>query len=119
MFHKPIFGFKGSYVVTRLGAERRVSFDNGEEGSIAEDCFFAMLAMDTMNNGGEDEASLETKTTTATNRPRHTFDFIEGEMLEKSPFWFYEFFKQRERWMKGITMVVLSKRISWRTKGSE
>ena len=23
VFHKPIFGFKGSYVVTRLGAERR------------------------------------------------------------------------------------------------
>ena len=49
-------------------------------------------------------------------RRRHTFDFIEGEMLEKSPFWFYEFFKQRERWMKGITMVVLSERISWRSK---
>ena len=59
VFHKPIFGFKGSYVVTRLGAERRVSFDNGEEGSIAEDCFFAMLAMDTMNDGDDNS-----KTTT-------------------------------------------------------
>ena len=115
VFHKPIFGFKGSYVVTRLGAERRVSFDNGEEGSIAEDCFFAMLAMDSMSDGGR--ADDESKTTTTQKRRRHTFDFIEGEMLEKSPFWFYEFFKQRERWMKGITMVVLSERISWRTKG--
>ena len=26
VFHKPIFGFKGSYVVTRLGAERRYPF---------------------------------------------------------------------------------------------
>ena len=91
-----------------------VSFDNGEEGSIAEDCFFAMLAMDTMNDGGDDQAS---KAPAGQKRQRHSFDFIEGEMLEKSPFWFYEFFKQRERWMKGITMVVLSSRISWRTKG--
>ena len=31
----------------------------------------------------------------------HTFDFIEGEMLEKSPFTFKDFFKQRKRWMQG------------------
>jgi egghead protein (zeste-white 4 protein) len=46
VFHKPVFGFKGSYVVTRAGAEQSVGFDNGPEGSKAEDCFFAMLAMD-------------------------------------------------------------------------
>ncbi len=99
VFHKPMFGFKGSYVVTRLGAERAVSFDNGPEGSKAEDCFFALLAMD-----------QQTPT-------RFTFDFIDGEMHEKSPFTFSDFFKQRKRWMQGIYMVVASPRISWRTKG--
>ena len=73
-----------------------MSFDNGEEGSIAEDCFFAMLAMDNM---GEDP----------NGRKRNTFDFIEGEMLEKSPFWFYEFFKQRERWMKEGSLRLIKK----------
>jgi egghead protein (zeste-white 4 protein) len=57
---------KGSYVVTRAKAEKQVSFDNGLEGSTAEDAYFAIKAMD------------------------HgiTFDFIEGEMWEKSPFTF-------------------------------
>ncbi|TRY73453.1 hypothetical protein TCAL_07901 [Tigriopus californicus] len=94
-FHAPIFGWKGSYVVTKLGAERKITFDNGPEGSKAEDAFFAMLAMD---------AGL-------------TFDFIEGEMHEKSPFTFSDFFKQRKRWMQGIYMVVASPLITWATKG--
>jgi hypothetical protein len=31
-------------VVTRVSAEMDVSFDNGPEGSVAEDTFFAMKA---------------------------------------------------------------------------
>ncbi len=46
----------------------------------------------------------------------YTFDFIEGEMHEKSPFTFSDFFKQRKRWMQGIYMVVASPLISVRTK---
>ena len=34
LFHKPIFGMKGSYVVTKAGAEKTVSFDNGLAGSL-------------------------------------------------------------------------------------
>ena len=37
---------KGSYVVTKVGAEKTVSFDNGLNGSIAEDAYFAIKAMD-------------------------------------------------------------------------
>jgi egghead protein (zeste-white 4 protein) len=44
VFHKPLFGWKGSFVVTQLSAERNVTFDHGLEGSIAEDCFFSMIA---------------------------------------------------------------------------
>ena len=36
---------KGSYVVTRVAAEKKVSFDNGAAGSIAEDTYFAMKAV--------------------------------------------------------------------------
>uniref|UniRef100_A0A1I7WZ14 Glyco_trans_2-like domain-containing protein n=1 Tax=Heterorhabditis bacteriophora TaxID=37862 RepID=A0A1I7WZ14_HETBA len=57
LFHKPLFGWKGSFVVTQVSAERKVSYDHGLEGSIAEDCFFSMVAM----------------------KHGYTFDFIEGK----------------------------------------
>ena len=61
--------------MTQVGAERKVTFDNGPEGSKAEDCFFAMRALDM----------------------GYKFGFISGEMHEKSPFTFSDFFKQRKR----------------------
>ncbi|KAI1731818.1 glycosyl transferase family group 2 domain-containing protein [Ditylenchus destructor] len=94
VFHKPLFGWKGSFVVTQVGAERKVSFDHGMEGSIAEDCFFSMIAY----------------------RDGYTFDFIEGEMYEKSPFTFWDFLQQRKRWLQGIYMTVHSRYIPLRCK---
>ncbi|CAD7089879.1 unnamed protein product [Hermetia illucens] len=89
LFHKPLFSWKGSYVVTQSGAEKAVSFDNGLDGSVAEDCFFAMRAF---SQG-------------------YTFNFIEGEMYEKSPFTLLDFLQQRKRWLQGILLVVHSKLI--------
>ena len=83
-FHKALFLFKGSFVVCQAGVERRVTFDNGAEGSIAEDTYFAMSAM--------------TK--------GYSFDWIDGEMWEKSPFSVKDFLQQRKRWMQGIFLVV-------------
>lgn len=93
-FHRPLFGWKGSFVVTRASAERAVSFDHGMEGSIAEDCFFSMVAF----------------------RQGHSFDFIEGQMHEKSPFSYWDFLQQRKRWLQGIFLTVHSKHIPWRFK---
>lgn len=92
--NKPVFGWKGSYVVCKAGAERRVTFDWGPDGSKAEDCFFGIVALD----------------------QGYTFDFIEGEMLEKSPFTFQDFFKQRKRWMQGIYLVCRSPLIPLKSK---
>ncbi|XP_052867365.1 beta-1,4-mannosyltransferase egh-like [Anopheles cruzii] len=89
LFHKPLFGWKGSYVVAQLQAEKDVSFDNGIDGSLAEDCFFAMRAY----------------------ALGYTFDFIEGEMHEKSPFTLVDFLQQRKRWLQGILLVVRSPKI--------
>ncbi|XP_076750523.1 beta-1,4-mannosyltransferase egh [Xylocopa sonorina] len=89
MFHKPFFSMKGSYVVTQMGAERQVSFNNGVDGSIAEDCFFAMKAF----------------------TQGYTFNFVDGEMWEKSPFTLWDFIQQRKRWLQGILLVVHSKAI--------
>ncbi|KFB41556.1 AGAP000868-PA-like protein [Anopheles sinensis] len=86
MFHRPLFGWKGSYVVTQLAAEKDVSFDHGPEGSVAEDCYFAMRAF----------------------ARGYTFNFIEGEMHEKSPFTLLDLLRQRKRWLQGILLVVRS-----------
>lgn len=88
-FHKPPFSWKGSYVVTQLHAEKHVSFDNGVDGSVAEDCYFAMKAYSM----------------------GYSFDFIEGEMYEKSPFTLMDFLQQRKRWIQGILLVVHSREI--------
>lgn len=93
-FSRPLFGWKGSFVVTQVGAERRVSFDNGPDGSVAEDCFFCMVAY----------------------KEGYRFNFIEGEMWEKSPFNFWDFLQQRKRWMQGIYLVVHNPAIPLRNK---
>ncbi|XP_015599343.1 beta-1,4-mannosyltransferase egh [Cephus cinctus] len=94
LFHKPLFSMKGSYVVTQMGAERQVSFNNGPDGSVAEDCFFAMKAF---SEG-------------------YTFNFVDGEMWEKSPFTLWDFMQQRKRWLQGILLVVHSKAIPLKKK---
>jgi egghead protein (zeste-white 4 protein) len=75
-------------------AERSVSFDNGLDGSIAEDCFFALNAF----------------------QKGYTFNFIEGEMWEKSPFTLLDLVQQRKRWLQGILLVVHSKMIPLKYK---
>uniref|UniRef100_A0A8W7PW73 Glycosyltransferase 2-like domain-containing protein n=1 Tax=Anopheles coluzzii TaxID=1518534 RepID=A0A8W7PW73_ANOCL len=78
----------------RVHAEKAVSFDNGIDGSVAEDCFFAMRAF----------------------AQGYTFNFIEGEMYEKSPFTLTDFLQQRKRWLQGILLVVRSTEIPLRNK---
>lgn len=66
-----------------------MTFDHGPDGSVAEDNYFGMVAL----------------------REGYTFDFIEGEMWEKSPFTIYDFLQQRKRWLQGILLVVHSPQI--------
>ena len=89
MFFRPVFSWKGSYVVSKYKAEKDVSFDHGPEGSIAEDCYFSMVAWS----------------------KSYTFQFIDGEMLEKSPFTIRDYLHQRKRWLQGILLVVHSPKI--------
>lgn len=78
----------------QVSAERQVSFDNGLDGSVAEDCYFAMRAL----------------------TEGFSFAFIEGEMWEKSPFSVWDFIQQRKRWLQGILLVVHSRGVPLRTK---
>ncbi|CAF0796162.1 unnamed protein product [Rotaria sp. Silwood1] len=93
-FHRPPFLFKGSFVVCRASCEFEVTFDNGRAGSIAEDTYFAMLAMS----------------------KNKKFGWIEGEMWEKSPFTLADFVKQRKRWLQGILLVVHDIRLPLRVR---
>lgn len=88
-FHKPLFGWKGSFVVTKYEAEKDVSFDHGPDGSIAEDCYFSMIAF----------------------KKGYSFNFIQGEMWEKSPFSIQDLLRQRKRWIQGIWLVVHSSKV--------
>lgn len=64
------------------------------DGSVAEDCDFAMRAFD----------------------QGFSFTFIEGEMWEKSPFSLWDFVQQRKRWLQGILLVVHSRSVPFRKK---
>ncbi|XP_053376716.1 beta-1,4-mannosyltransferase egh-like [Mercenaria mercenaria] len=86
---RPVFGFKGSYIVIRNKVEMEVGLDNGPDGSIAEDCFFALKAW---SSG-------------------YKFGFITGEMNEMSPFTLKDYILQRRRWFVGQVYCVLSKEI--------
>lgn len=91
MFHRPLFSFKGSFVVCKASVEHHVSFDNGPRGSIAEDAFFAVKAV---NLG-------------------YTFGWVDGIVFEKSPFTIIDFVRQRRRWFQGIYLTVTEKRLKW------
>ena len=94
VLHKPIFSWKGSFIVADWEAERDISFDHGPEASIAEDCFFACVAF---SKG-------------------YSFGIVDGDMLEKSTFTIKDFVRQRHRWMHGILLTALSKKIPFRYK---
>ncbi|XP_046643232.1 beta-1,4-mannosyltransferase egh-like isoform X2 [Daphnia pulicaria] len=92
VMHMPIMGWKGSYVISNVGAERDVSFDHGPRGSVAEDAYFGLMAA---SKG-------------------YSFGFIEGDMWEKSPFTIKDFLRQRKRWLQGLLLVVHSSEIPLR-----
>ncbi|GFS21317.1 beta-1,4-mannosyltransferase bre-3 [Elysia marginata] len=94
VLHKPVFSWKGSFIVADAEAEKSITFDHGPEASIAEDCFFACVAFSKGYN----------------------FDFVEGEMLESSTFTLFDFVQQRKRWMHGIFLTAISKKIPLRYK---
>jgi beta-1,4-mannosyltransferase len=77
-----------------MNAEFNVSFDNGPNGSIAEDLFFVIKAM---SQG-------------------YLCDWIEGEMREKSPLTIKDFLKQRKRWVQGTLLVIHSRNLPLKNK---
>ena len=92
--HKPVFSWKGSFIVANAGVERQITYDFGLEGSIAEDCFFGLTAW----------------------KEGHKFGFVEGDMWEKSTFSALDYIYQRKRWVQGIYNVFFSSQIPFKYK---
>jgi beta-1,4-mannosyltransferase len=84
-----VVAVKSNSCKLKVGAERKVTFDNGPDSSVCEDTFFGLVAA---SQG-------------------YSFGFIEGEMWEKSPFGVVDFLQQRKRWLQGLLLVVHSSRI--------
>ncbi|KAL3864736.1 hypothetical protein ACJMK2_006393 [Sinanodonta woodiana] len=92
--HRPIYGLKGSYIIIKCSVEKKIGFDYGLKGSIAEDLY---LALEAWKNG-------------------YKFNFVEGEMWEKSPFTIIDYIRQRKRWFVGRMFTILSPNIPLKYK---
>lgn len=89
-----LFGLHGSYVVCRQDAEAAIGFDVGPKGSITEDAWWVLLAIE---NG-------------------YRTMWCEGYMSEQSTQSLSDFIRQRRRWYVGLLKVGLYCPVSLRIK---
>lgn len=89
-----IFGLHGSYIVVRNDIEKSIGFDFGPQGSITEDAFWALVAMER----------------------GHRCRWVEGYLEEQSTHSFGDFVRQRRRWFQGLAKVALYApvKLKWR-----
>jgi egghead protein (zeste-white 4 protein) len=78
-----IFGLHGSYIVVRNDVEKAIGFDFGPQGSITEDAFWALVAME---------------------RGRRC-RWVDGYLEEQSTQSLADFVRQRRRWFQGLVKV--------------
>ena len=91
--HCPLVGMHGSFVLTPARIEREITWDVGGHGSITEDAYFALVAMD---RGVR-------------------FDWVEGFVREQSPFTLLDLLKQRRRWFCGLSHIARDPAFRFRT----
>lgn len=89
-----VFGLHGSYIVVRNDIEKSIGFDFGPQGSITEDAFWALVAM----------------------QKGHRCRWVEGYLEEQATQSLLDFIKQRRRWFQGLAKVSLHApvRLYWR-----
>lgn len=89
-----IFGLHGSYIVVRNDIERSIGFDFGPKGSITEDAFWALVAMER----------------------GHRCRWVDGYLEEQSTQSIGDFVRQRRRWFQGLAKVSIHApvKLRWR-----
>jgi beta-1,4-mannosyltransferase len=80
-----VFGLHGSYIVVKNSVEKQIGFDFGPKGSITEDAFWALVAM---------QAGYRCR-------------WVDGYVEEQSTQSVSDFVRQRRRWFQGLTKVAL------------
>jgi beta-1,4-mannosyltransferase len=86
---KPLFGVHGSFLLIKGSIEKELGWDLGAGGSVTEDASFAIKAW---------QKGIK-------------FGWVEGEVIEQSPYCFMDFIRQRRRWFNGLWVVVLCKEL--------
>lgn len=86
-----IFGLHGSYVVVRQDVEASIGFDVGPHGSITEDAWWILLAM---------QQGIRTM-------------WVDGYIEEQATQSLTDFLKQRRRWYVGLWKVVWHCPVRW------
>jgi egghead protein (zeste-white 4 protein) len=79
-----LFGLHGSYIVARNDVVKSIGFDFGPQGSITEDAFWALVAM----------------------QRGYRCRWVEGYIEEQSTESVGDFVRQRRRWYQGLVKVV-------------
>ncbi|CAG0896610.1 unnamed protein product, partial [Cyprideis torosa] len=108
VFHKPLFGWKGSYVVTSVSIR--------QTKLIQKFYFYGFFLDMTHKKRLKSARDSLAKLSASNDEALRPFDFIEGEMWEKSPFTISDLFQQRKRWLQGIFYVAHSSEIPVRYK---
>jgi beta-1,4-mannosyltransferase len=89
-----IFGLHGSYIVVRNDVEKSIGFDFGPKGSITEDAFWALVAMER----------------------GYRCRWVDGYLEEQSTESIADFVRQRRRWFQGLVKVSIHApvKLRWR-----
>lgn len=94
LFGKPLFGMHGSFILLPQQIEQEIGFDLTSRGSITEDAYFALTAMDR----------------------GYQFGWVDGFIQEQSPFSLVALLKQRRRWIAGLRTLVTDPEISFKSR---
>lgn len=89
-----VFGLHGSYIVVRSDIEKSIGFDFGPNGSMTEDAFWALVAMER----------------------GYRCRWIDGYLEEQSTQSIMDFLRQRRRWFQGLAKVSIHApvKLKWR-----
>lgn len=94
IWHRPLFGLHGSFILVRQDVERAVDFDFDSYRSITEDAYWALRLVD---------RGIRLK-------------WVHGFLSEQATFSVQDFLRQRKRWFTGLWHVLDGKGVRWQTK---
>lgn len=82
-FGRAFFGMHGSFILVPAVVENVIGFDHGGRGSVTEDAYFALKAME----------------------KGYRFGWVDGFIREQSPYTITDLMRQRRRWFCGLRLL--------------